>query len=167
MAGGLAASLAAGIARKIPGISNLPIVGQSSTMAGEPWNLGQYALAGAVAYFGPKYVGKMVNPTSFSHGVLAIIAFKAFGGLVSSRIPGGMLGASDGEIMTDDSGQQYIYAGGAWQAMQGLVERSPLDGLDGLVEQSPLDAVDEYIDVEASRMGASDIGDLYGNANFN
>lgn len=155
-AGVFAASLAAGLARKIPGLSSLPAVGTSSGIAGEPWGIGQYAVAGAAAFFLPKYTGKFLDSGKFRSGILATMAFKAIGGLIGPRIA--MLGADEGEMRVDEQNQTWLYSGGSWQAMQGLVER---DALDGLETESPLDADDEYIDVEAQEMGSDDFTNLY------
>lgn len=113
-----------------------------SILAGERWSMAQYAGAAGVAILGGKFASKVgLNGQLVSLGALGLIAAKALFTEVVPRIPGAatILGAEEGEIQ-DDNGQLMIYQGGRWQAMQGLVQMSPMDGL---VERSPLDGTDE------------------------
>ena len=57
------------------------------------------------------------------------------------------MGATEGQVHEDQSGQTWMYMDGAWQALQGhdaygqLVTASPLDGFGQLVTASPLDGI--------------------------
>jgi hypothetical protein len=163
MAGGIAASLAAGIASrfKVP----VPVIGTASAMAGQPWNVLQYAVAGAAAVFLPKYVGKMLDATKFRNGILAVIGYKLVGGF-SAKIPGNMLAGAedDGAMQTDSEGQTWIRSGSQWLPMQGLVSANQLDGLE---VRGPLDADPEWIDVESSPMASDSLSELYSPSSYN
>jgi hypothetical protein len=164
MAGGLAASLAAGIASRIK--VPVPVLGSASAMAGEPWNVAQYAAAGAAAIFLPKFAGKFIDAGKFRNGILAIIGYKLVGGFLAGKIPGNMLaGADDGAMQIDGEGQTWIRQGSQWLPMQGLVTANQLDGLQA---RGPLDADPEWIDTESIPMqGGESLSDLYGGGSYN
>lgn len=111
----------------------------SPTM-GESWGWSQYAIAGAVAMWGPKLLGKFVSPKEFQRGAVDLIIQKLVWteGIARSEWAVKQFGNDVG--LDPSSGQMYMNQGGDnWSAMQGydgLVEASPLDGL---VEASPLD----------------------------
>ena len=109
----------------------------TSPMMGESWGWSQYAIAGAVAMWGPKLLGKFINAKEFQRGAVDLIVQKLVWteGIARSdwavRQFGNTIGIDSG------SGQMYMDQGsGNYAAMQGLVEASPMDGL---VEASPMD----------------------------
>ncbi len=120
------------------------LFGQSHTspMMGESWGWGQYAVAGAVAMWGPKLLGKFVNAKEFQRGAVDLIIQKLVWteGIARSDWAVRQFGNDIG--LDHSTGQLYVdQGGGNYSAMQGhgyegLVEASPLDGL---VEASPLD----------------------------
>lgn len=112
---------------------------RASPTAGESWSMGQYLVAGLVAQYGPKLLGKFVNPTEFRRGAWDLILTKLIWTEGISRSPWAQqqFGTTDSAIAFDPGvGQMYLNQGGQWSAMQGLVESS---ALDGLVEASPMD----------------------------
>jgi hypothetical protein len=110
----------------------------TSPMMGESWSWKQYAIAGAVATWGPALAGKMrINATEFRRGAVDLIMVKLIWteGFARSEWAQNAFGTGD-VAYTPGNRQAYVDQGGRWDAMQGLVEASPLDGL---VEASPLD----------------------------
>jgi hypothetical protein len=130
-----------------------------TSIAGEPWNIKQYAAAGAVAVVVPAIADKLIPGSGRAVGatVVAIAIAKTVMPLVA-KVPmiNRYLGEAEGEIKVDDDGQSWIMQGGRWNALQGndydyegingLVPATALDGysgMSGLVPASPLDAVPE------------------------
>ena len=113
--------------------------GQSFTSptAGEGWSLPQYAIAAATAWFGPKLLGRFVSGAEFRRGVVDLMVEKFVWTEVIARNQWavGQFGAGDVGY-NQNTGQSYVQQGNRWNAMQGLVQQTPLDGL---VEQTPLD----------------------------
>ena len=107
----------------------------TSPLMGEGWSLPQYAIAGAVAMWGPPLVKRFVNPTEFRRGVVDLMVQKFIWteGIARSPALQAQFGAGD---IAYNGHQAYVNSGNRWNAMQGLVESSPLDGL---VESSALD----------------------------
>lgn len=114
---------------------------QSPTFGGS-WSLGQYALALLVAKVGSRFVGRFLNAREFEQGAMDLILSKAVWteGFARSQWMQQAFGQTDGEIRQDSSGQTWISQGGRWTALQGygdtLVQAGPMDGL---VERTPLD----------------------------
>lgn len=112
----------------------------TSPMMGESWGWGQYAVAGAVAMWGPKLLGKFVNAKEFQRGAVDLIIQKLVWteGIARSDWAVQQFGNDIG--LDRSTGQMYVDQGGgdysAMQGYRGLVESSPLDGLVGA---SPLD----------------------------
>ena len=112
----------------------------TSPMMGESWGWSQYAIAGAVAMWGPKLLGKFINAKEFQRGAVDLIVQKLVWteGIARSDWAVQQFGNTIG--IDSGSGQMYMdQGGGNYAAMQGygnLVEASPMDGL---VEASPMD----------------------------
>jgi hypothetical protein len=107
----------------------------TSQLAGEGWGLPQYAIAGAVALIGPRIVKRFVNPAEFRRGVVDLMVQKFVFTEAISRSPALQAQFGAGDIGYQGN-QAYVDSGGRWQAMQGIVAASPLDGL---VDASALD----------------------------
>ena len=114
----------------------------TSPMMGQSWSFAQYAIAGAVAAFGPRLLGKWINPSEFRRGAVDLMVQKFIWteGLARNQWAQQQFGQ---DIAMGPQNQLYYDQGGQWNAMQGLVEASPLDGL---VEASPLDGDLNYQD---------------------
>jgi hypothetical protein len=111
----------------------------TSETAGTSWGWSQYAIAGAVATWGPKVFGRFIDATEFRRGAVDMIMFKAVWTEGISRSEWGVKQFGTGDVGYDTSdGQMYVDQGGRWGAMQGLVESSPMDGL---VEASAMDGL--------------------------
>lgn len=110
----------------------------TSEMLGKSWGWSQYAIAGAVAAWGPKVFGRFIDATEFRRGAVDLIMFKAVWTEGIARSPWAVRQfGNPGDVAYDPSGGgMYVDQGGSWNSMQGLVEESPLDGL---VEASPMD----------------------------
>lgn len=112
----------------------------TSPMMGNSWGWSQYAIAGIVAMWGPKLLGKFVNAKEFQRGAVDLIIQKIVWteGIARSDWAQRQFGNDIG--IDSGTGQMYLDQGGgnyaAMQGYDGLVEASPLDGL---VEASPLD----------------------------
>ena len=112
----------------------------TSPTMGESWGWSQYAIAGAVAMWGPKLLGKFINAKEFQRGAVDLIVQKLVWteGIARSDWAVQQFGNTIG--IDSGSGQMYMdQGGGNYAAMQGygnLVEASPMDGL---VEASPMD----------------------------
>jgi hypothetical protein len=80
-------------------------------------------------------VKKFVNPVEFRRGVVDLMVQKFVWteGIARSPALQAQFGAGD---ISYNGHQAYVSSGDRWNAMQGLVESSPLDGL---VESSALD----------------------------
>lgn len=130
MVGQMAVSAAAKFAERFGGKS---AGGSFSVTYGEPWTWQQYAAALGVALLAPKFVGRWVNPAAFTTGAVDLIVGKALYTEAIARVPAAQkfLGeAGDYEVQYDPrNGQGYVNVDGNFEAMQGLVERSALDGL--------------------------------------
>ena len=114
----------------------------TSPTAGEGWSLPQYAIAGAVAMWGPALLRRFVNPSEFRRGAVDLMLEKLVWteGLARSQWAQNAFGTGDVGY-NGSSGQTYVQQGNRWNAMQGLVAASPLDGL---VEASALDGDPSY-----------------------
>lgn len=110
----------------------------SDTM-GQSWGWSQYAIATAVAMWGPKLLGRLVNAKEFQRGAVDLIVQKFVWteGIARNAWAVEQFGNAGDIGLDPGSNQLYVdQGGGSYSAMQGLVESSPLDGL---VEASPLD----------------------------
>lgn len=114
----------------------------TSPTAGEGWSLPQYAIAAAVAMWGPKLFGRFIPSTDFRRGVVDLILEKFVWTEGIARSPWAVAQFGTGDVgYNAATGQSYVQQGSRWNAMQGLVEQTPLDGL---VEQTPLDGNLDY-----------------------
>lgn len=115
----------------------------TSPMAGTSWTMGGYVVAILATMLGAKLFGRWISASEFKRGAWDLILTKLVWTEGFSRSPWMQqtFGQAEGQVTVDGSGQTWIFQGGRWQAMQGLVEQSPLDGL---VEQSPLDGAAGY-----------------------
>jgi hypothetical protein len=122
------------------GLFNTPL---TSPMMGESWGWKQYAIAGAVATWGPALAGKIrINSTEFRRGAVDLIMIKLLWTEGFARSSWAQSAFGTGDVAYDPTNKQaYVQQGQRWDAMQGLVEASPLDGL---VEASPLDGANQY-----------------------
>lgn len=112
----------------------------TSPMMGESWGWSQYAIAGAVAMWGPKLLGKFVNAKEFQRGSVDLIIQKLVWTEGISRSAWAVKQFGNTIGIDSGTGQMYMdQGGGNYAAMQGLVEASPMDGLGSLVEASPMD----------------------------
>lgn len=114
----------------------------TSEFAGTSWTWRQYGIALAVAQFGGKLLGRIVDPAGFRRGAMSAIVMKFVWTEGIAKSDWGKQQFGTGDIYNDtDTGQLYWDQNGRQVAMQGgrLVEKS---ALDGLVESSALDGHD-------------------------
>jgi hypothetical protein len=114
----------------------------TSEFAGTSWTWKQYGIALAVAQFGGKLLGRIVDPAGFRQGAMSAIVMKFVWTEGIQKSDWGKQQFGTGDVYNDtDNGQLYWDQGGRQVAMQGgrLVESG---ALDGLVESSSLDGHD-------------------------
>jgi hypothetical protein len=113
--------------------------GQSqSPMYGNSWTLGGYVVAVLATHIGARLFGKFISSAGFKQGGWDLILTKLVWTEGFARSPWlqQTFGQAEGQVQVGPDGQSWILQGGQWNAMQGIVESSPLDGI---VESSPLD----------------------------
>lgn len=129
------------------GASLIGQTGYTSPTAGGSWNSTQYVVAVLAAAVGSRLFGRWVSAAEFKRGAMDLILTKLVWteGIARSAWAQQTFGnVAEGTISRDNQGQTWIFSAGRWQAMQGLVEASPLDGYGDLVEASPLDGAAGY-----------------------
>lgn len=117
-------------------------VAHTSPTAGEGWSFPQYLIAGAVALWGPPLVSRFLNASEFRRGVVDLMAEKLVWTELIARNSWAVQQFGTGDVgINNSTGQAWVNQNNRWNAMQGLVEQTPLDGL---VEQTALDGPNDY-----------------------
>jgi hypothetical protein len=118
-----------------------------SSLAGESWNIKQYAAAAAIALVGGQLADKVIKGSGHAVSLAAVVfaIAKTVMPLAAKTPLSRFLGEAEGDVRVDDDGQSWIMQGGRWNALQGLVQATPMDALDeanaldGLVQATPMD----------------------------
>lgn len=119
-----------------------------TSLAGEPWNAKQYAAAIGLSLIGGPLLDRFVRGSGHAFtltGIVFTIAKTVMPLAMKVQTLQKFLGEAEGDVRVDEDGQSWILQGGRWNALQGLVNATAMDGLeeqnalDGLVEATPMD----------------------------
>lgn len=136
--------------------------GGPSPTSGDRWSLKNVIIALVSAYIGGEIGARFlrINGQQVYNGGVDLALTKVFWSEIVGRIPGGraalgrhqrermgqLPAGSEGDIMQDDTGTQWIHKEGRWQSMMGLEQARAVDGYGELETARALDG-----DLETAR----------------